>query len=546
MKKKHMIIVAVVILLIALSGLTAWLLIRQHNAKFVKIDEQMIPRDQTSLDYSGQVIPDTQLLQQFTNLQELNVTNTGLTVEGYEALKAALPGCKICWSVPFQGKFYPEETIELTVSSISQADVDMLKYYPDLQTVDALACRDFDMLDSLMATYPDLQVLWQLDVGSQQLTEGAETLVLGDGTAEELAFALQRIPTLRNVDASGCYDYAALEALKEQYPDCVIYYQISFADTLLEQTVETLQITCDQIPELEAVLPYLPALKEVHFEEEALDLDAAYSFRMAHPELNVHYAFTLCGVSVTSDDTVVDLSGIPMEDAQAVEDSLKYFKQLQKVVMVDCGLDNDVMCPLSDRNSAVHFVWNMRINYYITVRTDITYFMPYQFGSQITDQELQLLKYCRELICIDLGHIKISDVSFLAYTPHMKYLLLCDTNVSDISACAGLQELVFCELFMTKVSDYSPLLSCPNLRDLNICYAPPKSPDDLKQMTWLDNLWIKGYWDEEGIELLRQSLPNTRIVISNRDYAGSTEEGWRLLQNYFDMRDFLGMPYMQG
>lgn len=545
MKKKHMIIAAV-ILLIALSGSTAWLLIRQHNAKFVKIGDQMIPKEQTSLDYSGQTIPDTQLLQQFTNLQELNVTNTGLTAEGYEALKAALPSCKILWSVPFQGSFYPEETTALTVSRISKADIDTLKYFPELQTVDALACRDFAMLDALKDAYPQLQVLWQLDVGSQQLSEGATELTLGDGTVEQLSFALSRIPTLVHVDASGCYDYPALEALREQHPNCTIYYQLLFDGTVLEQTVETLQISCSQIMQLEDLLPYLPALKEIHFEEETMDLEQAYLFRMAHPELNVHYSFTVCGVSVTCDDTVVDLTGIPMEDTQAVEDSLKYFKQLQKIIMVDCGLGNDAMCPLSDRFPDIHFVWNMRINYYITVRTDITYFMPYQFGSQVTDEDLQLLKYCRELICVDLGHIKITDVSFLAYTPHMKYLLLCDTNVSDISPCAGLQELVFCELFMTKVSDYSPLLSCPNLRDLNICYAPPRSPDDLKQMTWLDNLWIKGYWDEEGIELLRQSLPNTRIVISNRDYAGSTEEGWRLLQNYFDMRDFLGMPYMPG
>lgn len=546
MKKKTWIFVSAALLLCILAALTGWLLIRQHNAKFVEINGQMIPKDQISLDYSNQTVPETALLQQFTQLQELNVINTGLTAEGYEALKAALPGCKIRWSVPFQGSFFPEETAELTVSSLSGEDIAMLKYFPGLKTVNALSCRDYKALDALREAYPSLEVLWQLDVGSQQLTEGAETLVLGDGTVEQLDFALSRIPTLRSVDASGCYDYEALEALRARYPECEIYYQVAFGEMVLEQTVDTLQISCAQITQLEELLPYLPALKEVHFEEDTMDMEQAYLFRMAHPELNVHYSFTVCGVSVTCDDTVVDLTGIPMEDAQAVEDNLKYFKQLQKVILVDCGLGNDIMCPLSDRHPDIHFVWNMRINYYITVRTDITYFMPYQFGSQITDQELQLLKYCRELICVDLGHIKITDVSFLAYTPHMKYLLLCDTNVSDISACAGLQELVFCELFMTKVSDYSPLLSCPNLRDLNICYAPPSSPDDLKQMTWLDNLWIKGYWDEDGIELLRQSLPNTRIVISNRDYAGSTEEGWRLLQNYFDMRDFLGMPYMSG
>lgn len=542
MKKKTIILTAVAVLLVLLTGLTAWLLIRQHNAKFVKIDGQMIPKDQVSLDYSGQTVPDTKLLQQFTNLQELNVTNTGLTAEGYEALKAALPGCKIAWSVPFQGSFYPEDTAQLTVSGITQADIDVLKYFPQLQTVDALACRDYAGLDALSAAYPNVDVLWQLEVGSQLLTKDTTDLVLGDGTAEQLSFALSRIPTLCKVDAAGCHDYTALEALQQQYPDCDITYTVTAGNQQVSPDVTSLSLENPDLDQLASVLPHLPQMQKVTLSGSIPSNDAVHALQTAFPGIVFEWSFPLCGVEVSSTATEIDLSNIPMETTREVEDSLKYFHNLQRVIMCDCGIADEEMDALGKRNPQVRFVWTVSIGHYIRLRTDATYFMPYLFGATITDADTAALKYCVDLICIDVGHMEISDVSFLAYMPHMKYLLLCDTNVSDISAVEGMEELIFCELFLTQVQDYSPLISCKNLKDLNICYSVPHNVSALCQMTQLENLWMKGAWDEKMKSDLIAALPNTTIVFSNGNIS-STGDGWRLLQNYRDMRDLLGMYY---
>ncbi len=546
MKKKTIIALAAAAAIL-LAALLGWYLISRYNAEHVKINGQMLPRTQTVLDLSGQAVPEPAVLQQFYGLQELNVQNTGISIREYEALKAALSGCRILWSVPFLDSYYPEDTQELTVTGeISLRELEALPYFPALKTVDARLSRDYKGIDFIRSAFPQLEVLWEVDVGSQKLTEQTTELVLGDGTLEQLSLALARIPGLLSVDARGCQDYAALTELQAQYPQCGIFWDVALGDTPLPHDTTAVGISCSQLAALEEILPWLPQLQHVRLVDDNVDLEAAYQFRAAHDNLHVYYDFTLCGVAVSADSTVVDLTGVFLESITPIEESLKYFNNLRKLILVDCGLGNDVLCPLSDRNPDVHFIWNMRINQYITVRTDITYFMPFQFGSQLTNREVQLLKYCRDLVCVDLGHIKISDVSFLAYTPHIKYLMLCDSYVKDISVISGLEELVFLELFMSQVSDYSPLLSCKNLRDLNICYAPPASTEALEQMTWLDNLWIKGYYDEAGIQRLQSSLPNTRIVLSNWEYVGSTEEGWRELQNYYDMRDYLGMPYMPG
>ena len=68
------------------------------------------------------------------------------------------------------------------------------------------------------------------------------------------------------------------------------------------------------------------------------------------------------------------------------------------------------------------------------------------------------------------------------------------------------------------------------------------SIEPLTQMTWLKNLWVPDRSYAEQQELIA-ALPDTRVVTDNPSTASG--HGWRNLQNYYDMRDYLGKPYMQ-
>ena len=181
----------------------------------------------------------------------------------------------------------------------------------------------------------------------------------------------------------------------------------------------------------------------------------------------------------------------------------------------------------------------------LRVRTDDTTFMPtrereYYFKDSMTEN----LRYCEDMICVDIGHHPIKDISFVRYMPHLKYLILTDTAVQDISPLENLKELIFLELTFGIVRDYTPLLGCTALEDLNmdqLWYFADPTP--LYRMTWLKTL----FWQKCSghiIVKLQESLPDTRL-----DFTGSTSNsagtGWRNLQNYYDMRDILGMPYMR-
>ena len=134
---------------------------------------------------------------------------------------------------------------------------------------------------------------------------------------------------------------------------------------------------------------------------------------------------------------------------------------------------------------------------------------------------------------------KVTNCEWAAYMPHLKYLILADTQITDISPLANLKELLYVELFSLDIQDYSPLLECTALQDLNIgktfCNIDP-----ILEMTWLDNLWMV-FCPTKSAYLASQALPDTHIVSGG---SATVAGGWRHLQNYFDMRDNLNMPYM--
>ena len=145
------------------------------------------------------------------------------------------------------------------------------------------------------------------------------------------------------------------------------------------------------------------------------------------------------------------------------------------------------------------------------------------------------------MVCLDVGHMTLTDISFVEFMPNLKYLILAWTEVQYIEPIRSCKNLVFLELDNSCIRDYSPLVDCTALEDLNIgktfCDITP-----ICEMTWLKNLYMI-FGDGGDAWTASQALPNTRVVASGNATVGS---GWRKLKNYYDMRDCLGVPYMNG
>lgn len=243
--------------------------------------------------------------------------------------------------------------------------------------------------------------------------------------------------------------------------------------------------------------------------------------------------------SFLSDAEEIDLSGMEIESTQWVEERIRDMPKLQKVIMCDCGLEDEEMDALNRRYEDIRFVWTVRMGR-ISVRTDTNYFAPVVTGDYVTEIDLEPLKYCTDVVAVDLGHMAVRTCDWARNMPKLQYLILADTGITDISPLASCENLIFLELFLTAVRDYSPLLSCTRLEDLNLCYSYG-SAEPVKQMTWLKRLWWDGNpYETKGLE---EYLPDTECNFTSGSSTGGT---WRLGQRYKEQRDILGMPYCVG
>ena len=339
----------------------------------------------------------------------------------------------------------------------------------------------------------------------------------------------------------------AMSDLKEvlnAYPQVAMSWDVDLGGVVLELDAKKLEYAdfANEDPEeIARLISYLPALEEVNMKGYDIPVETVAAIARENP----HVKF-LCDVQIgpctfSSDVTEIDLSGYEMEDVSEVEDVLPIFYNLEKVIMCNCGIPNEEMDALNKRHEDVRFVWSFWIEH-MEVRTDDIYFMPRKYELQCGDASIQELKYCEDMICIDIGHaLSVTHIEWAANMPNLKYLIIADTGVKDLTPLSGLKNLVFLEIFLSQVRDYTPLLGCTGLEELNLCYTYGDI-EPLTRMTWLKRLWIGNNWRAyEYKDEFEQNMPDCEI---NMKTPSSTGQGWRTTHNYFDMRDVLGMFYM--
>lgn len=408
--------------------------------------------------------------------QTLDLRNTGISVTHYERVQEQLPDCQILWDVPFQGEHYSSDITELTITSLAEEDMAFLDHFQDLISIDATGCTDYSLLMELRQQRPELTVSYQVTIGG------------------------------------------------ESYPESTT--ELTFAQPDMAELMEKLQ--------------YLPELEAVYFPQPSVAAESLLALCDAYPDVDFGWEYEVYGTMYPHDVTELDFSGTEMESVDYVEAAMAYFPELEKLILCDCGLDNDTLAEYRDRvREHYKVVWSVNVNR-LTIRTDEQTFMPAKYDLAFSDQHLDVLKYCEDLLCVDLGHYRISNVEWLYGTPHMKYLVLADTRVTDITPVGSLKELVYFEVFKTNVTDYSPLVGCTALQDVNLAFTNGDA-SVFAQMPWLNNLWINCCnVDQQTRELLLEALPDTTIEFDNGWQLGNN---WRGLLNYFKMRDLLEMPY---
>ena len=134
--------------------------------------------------------------------QELDLRNQSVSVAEYDAIQEKLPDCTIQWNIPFQNSTYPNDTTSLSVRSLSEADLKVLSYFENLKEIDAVGCRDYEELEKLREQNPGLQLKYTVTIDGQEYPQDAASVTCTDLTDEEIAL-MAYLPDLESVDASA-------------------------------------------------------------------------------------------------------------------------------------------------------------------------------------------------------------------------------------------------------------------------------------------------------------------------------------------------------
>ena len=414
----------------------------------------------------------------------LDLRGQNISQEHFLRIQEEMPYCHVDWDVPFQGNRYDSTTTELTVQTLSGEDIIQLDFFPELKTVDASRVEEYENVMALRERRPECKVLAALYVGNRKLQEDVTSLQFrqGEATAKDLRRILPYLKDLR---------------------------ELSFED------------------------PWIPGLELQKIQEE-------------FPKVHMTWEKLVQGESYPMDTVELDLSGKQINSLTELEAELAYYPELQKVIMEHCGFGDESMAAFRERvRDQYQVVWGVQVGQ-AYVRTDQQGFIPSNTNKRVTNEDANQLKYCEGLISVDLGHIGVTNLSWVSGTPHLKYLIVGDSDVKDehLKPLAQLKELEFLEVFRCNVKDISPILEIKSLRDLNLSETLVEL-DQLMQLTWVENLWLLNCpLNRPQIDKLQEKLPNTHIEAFH--YMNDHGKGWRRLPRYYEMRDILGMWYMKN
>ncbi len=509
-KKLLMLLLVLTVFASAAAGV-AW-----NLENYVLVDFRFYPREARSLDLRDRQI----------------------SVRHYDKLSRALPDCEIAWNVPFQDTAYPQDTKEITLTQLSDKDIDRLDYFRELETIQADGCQDFALLLKLEEKRPEVALHYTVSLGQETYSRTGKRIDVKNLPAEELP-RLACFPNLHTVVCSGgTPDQAA--ALESYCAENALKFCIGLGGRAVSLDVEKLTLT--GTTEWEATLiPFLEDLEELRLKRPEAPVEVLQQLQKDCPDLNITWEQEICGEVFTSEDKEIDLSGADIDSIAQIQAGMTWFPEADQVFLGLNNLDNDDLAAYRDQvRQDYKVVWTVRCGEKLTARTDDTTFMPVRsYVYYFNDEEAYNLRYCEEMVCIDIGHMSIHNIDFVEYMPDLTYLVLAHTQLQDISPIGHCKKLKFLELDWTPLKDYSPLLDCTALEDLNLGntfgdFTP------IGKMTWLKNLWMIGCSRNPAYRMT-EALPDTTVMISG---SATVANGWRKLENYYDMRDLLGMEYM--
>lgn len=498
----------------------------QVTDEYPKHFEQMVSL--RTLDMRGSTVTDFAPIQALSGLERLDIReNYAFDQQEHDKLAEVLPDCDIHWSVPVENKHFD-----------SKAE------YFDLSPFHLTTTE----LRQMIATYPNTVFDYQVPLYGKRYTTDTESLDLR-GEAPDVGViddALGLLPAVRQVDVRGEKATSqAVSMLSDAYPEIYFMFtcDVPHGEMTTEDTAVTITGTYEDMLAYAAFIPYMPNLESIDATSIDLTEEQLNSLGDIATDGKLRYTLSVYGRSCSSLATDLNWDNIPFTGVEEVEKYLARLPRLKRVSMCDCGLTEEEMGQLFDAHPEIKFIWWIEFGHY-RVRTDATAFTT-ALGTgnkyHYDDDTFEPIRYCTDLMMLDLGHNRITNIDNFTGLTKLRVLILADNRLTDISQITCFPDLEYVELFLNDITDVTPLTKLTKLKDLNIFHNPLyENHKVLRTMTWLERLWIGGCrLSPQDVKDLQKALPNTEISTIGQS---STGRGWRKHKRY----NILKQMYEEG
>ena len=300
--------------------------------------------------FSGRVIP--------RRADVIDLRGSEISVQKAEALAAEHPGKTVLWDVPLSGGSRPSDAEDLEITALSLSDIPLFSCFPNLKSVDASGCADYEALLALRAACPALDLTAFVSVGGKAVPMDAQRAVLrADTPLEELLEKLPFLPELYRVSfTGGAVSYEMQDALTAAFPALSFRWDVELLGRTASSAAKELSFAGSSLSERDVHtlcenLFRFPSLERIDLTGCGLTPEQIKAVRSASGAVTV-YELELFGKTVSTDALELDFSGIRMglSGAAVIEDALGEFPLLEKVVLCDCGISNEDMAALNDRH----------------------------------------------------------------------------------------------------------------------------------------------------------------------------------------------------
>lgn len=218
-----------------------------------------------------------------------------------------------------------------------------------------------------------------------------------------------KIADLRTLDVSGSTCYDAILEYSEAHPDVDVVYTVLIGGT--ELSPDATSAVLNRVPD-PAVLKYLPSLKALTV-TEPLPVEKAAALIAALPDAALHYSVSFAGLTVSSDETALDLSEVPPDRSAELSQAIAVLPNLTDLSLNRA--DGSSLWTLETAAALMDARPDLRVDLNVTA-----FGRPFSLTDEVVDfsrirmnenkdELLALLPYLRNVGRLDMLNCGLSD-----------------------------------------------------------------------------------------------------------------------------------------